>query len=292
MPEISNRIFENYELLATGDGQRLERWKNRVITRPESAAVWSWHDKNALPSWDGLYSGDRATGGKWNWRSPFPDPCVVSYGKLSFLIKPTQSKHLGLFPEQSSNWDWISSTIHSISSTTLRTTPLKVLNLFAYTGGATLAAAAAGASVTHVDAARAMVGWCSENARLSGFGGSSIRYIVEDAVTFLQREIRRGNHYDGIIMDPPSFGRGNKGGLWKLSEHLPFLIDTAQEALSDTPLFLLLNTYSGAIDDLAENMISKRLSRLGGSCHVERLGQTGSLDDQWLPGGLAHRWVA
>jgi len=293
MPEISNRIFENYELLATGEGQRLERWKDRVIIRPESAAVWSWHDKNPLPPWDGLYSGERATGGKWNWRSPLPDPCVVSYGELSFLIKPTQSKHLGLFPEQSANWDWIRSTIRSMSSNTpRRTNPLKVLNLFGYTGGATLAAAAAGASVTHVDAARAMVGWCSENARLSGLGEASIRYIVEDAVTFLQREIRRGNHYDGIIMDPPSFGRGKRGELWKLSEHLPFLIDTAQEALSDTPLFLLLNTYSDVIDDLAENMISKRLSRLGGSCQVEKLGQTGRLDAQWLPGGLAHRWVA
>jgi 23S rRNA (cytosine1962-C5)-methyltransferase len=292
MPEISSRIFENYELLATGEGQRLERWKDRVIIRPESAAVWSWHDKNPLPPWDGLYSGERATGGQWNWRSPLPNPCVVSYGELSFLIKPTQSKHLGLFPEQSANWDWIRSTIRSASSNPLRTNPLKVLNLFGYTGGATLAAAAAGASVTHVDAARAMVGWCSENARLSGLGEASIRYIVEDAVTFLQREIRRGNHYDGIIMDPPSFGRGKRGELWKLSEHLPFLIDTAQEALSDTPLFLLLNTYSDVIDDLAENMISKRLSRLGGSCQVEKLGQTGRLDAQWLPGGLAHRWVA
>ncbi|MCE9542683.1 MAG: class I SAM-dependent methyltransferase [Verrucomicrobia bacterium] len=289
MPEIPNRIFESYELLASGDGQRLEHWKDRVIIRPESAAVWSWHDKNTLPPWDGLYSGDRATGGQWNWRSPLPDPCVISYGNLSFLIKPTNSKHLGLFPEQSTNWDWITSTI---SASTQRTTPVKVLNLFGYTGGATLAAAASGASVTHVDAARAMVGWCSENARLSGLAEATIRYIVEDAVTFLQREIRRGNHYDGIIMDPPSFGRGKGGELWNLSEHLPFLIDTAQEALTENPLFLLLNTYSGVIDDLAESMITKRLSRLGGSCDIVKLGQTGTLDHQWLPGGIAHRWVA
>jgi 23S rRNA (cytosine1962-C5)-methyltransferase len=284
--------WQGYELLSSGDGQKLERWGGRIVLRPETEALWPWNEASAHAEWEGFYSGERATGGKWNWRSPLPDPCVVSYGELSFLIKPTQSKHLGLFPEQSANWDWIRSTIRSTSSTTLRKTPLKVLNLFGYTGGATLAAAAAGASVTHVDAARAMVGWCSENTRLSGLGEASIRYIVEDAVTFLQREIRRGNHYDGIIMDPPSFGRGKKGELWKLSEHLPFLIDTAQEALSDTPLFLLLNTYSGVIDDLAEQMISKRLSRLGGSCHVEKLGQTGRLDAQWLPGGMAHRWVA
>jgi len=284
--------WHGYELLSSGDGQRLERWGGRIVLRPETEALWPWNEGSAHAEWDGHYSGERATGGKWNWRSPLPDPCVVSYGELSFLIKPTHSKHLGLFPEQSANWDWIRSTIRSMSSNTLRTTPPKVLNLFGYTGGATLAAAAAGASVTHVDAVRAMVGWCSENARLSGLGEASIRYIVEDAVTFLQREIRRGSHYDGIIMDPPSFGRGKKGELWKLSEHLPFLIDTAQEALSDTPLFLILNTYSGVINDLAENMISKRLSRLGGSCHVERLGQNGRLDAQWLPGGLAHRWVA
>ena len=152
--------------------------------------------------------------------------------------------------------------------------------------------AAAGAHVTHVDAARAMVGWCSENARLSGLGAAPIRYLVEDAVTFLQREIRRGNRYDGIIMDPPSFGRGKRGELWKLSEHLPFLIDTAQEALAEIPLFLLLNTYSGVIDDLAQSMITKRLSRLGGCCDIVELGQSGTLDHQWLPGGIAHRWVA
>mgnify|MGYP000458645431 CR=1 FL=1 len=281
--------WQGYELLSSGDGQKLERWGGRIILRPETEALWPWKDTTPLPAWDGRYSGARATGGEWSWRSPLPDPCVVSYGELSFLIKPTNSKHLGLFPEQSTNWDWITSMINAV---TPRVTPLKVLNLFGYTGGATLAAAAAGAHVTHIDAARAMVGWCSENARLSDLGEAPIRYLVEDAVTFLLREIRRGNRYDGIIMDPPSFGRGKKGELWKLSEHLPFLIDTAQEALAETPLFLLLNTYSGVIDDLAQSMITKRLSRLGGSCDTVGLGQTGTLDQQWLPGGLSHRWGA
>jgi 23S rRNA (cytosine1962-C5)-methyltransferase len=281
--------WQGYKLLSSGDGQKLERWDGRIILRPETEALWPWKDPSTLPAWDGRYSGARATGGEWNWRSPLPDPCVISYGNLSFLIKATNSKHLGLFPEQSTNWDWITSTI---SASSQRTTSVKVLNLFGYTGGATLAAAASGASVTHVDAARAMVGWCSENARLSGLSEATIRYIVEDAVTFLQREIRRGNHYDGIIMDPPSFGRGKGGELWKLSEHLPFLIDTAQEALTENPLFLLLNTYSGVIDDLAASMITKRLSRLGGSCDIVELGQTGTLDHQWLPCGIAHRWVA
>lgn len=279
--------FKGYELLATGDGQRLERWNDRVVLRPETAAKWAWRTPGALPPWDGCYAGERATGGSWQWKRPLPDPCIIGYENLSFLVKPTNSKHLGLFPEQAANWEWIGETLRSASA---RSAPVKVLNLFGYTGGATLAAASAGASVTHVDAARAMVNWCSENARLSGLGDAHVRYIVEDAITFLQREIRRGNRYDAIVMDPPAFGRGKGGELWKLSEHLPFLIDTAQEVLSEAPLFLLLNTYSGSIDDLAESMISKRLSRLGGSCELVELGMTGNLDRQWLPLGKAHRW--
>lgn len=279
--------FKEYELLATGDGQRLERWQDRVILRPETAAKWAWKNPESLPSWDGRYRGERATGGSWQWKRPLPDPCVVRYDNLSFLVKPTNSKHLGLFPEQAANWNWIRETT---DSSTDRGIAPRILNLFGYTGGATLAAAAAGASVTHVDASKAMVTWCSENARLSDLGDASIRYIVEDALTFLRREIRRGNRYDAIMMDPPPFGRGKEGELWKISEHLPFLIDTAQEVLSDSPLFLLLNTYSDSIDDLAESMISKRLSRLGGNCKVMELGMTGTLDGRWLPLGKAHRW--
>lgn len=284
--------FRGYHILATGDGQRIEQWNDLIILRPETAAKWPWQNQAFLPPWDGRYSGAHATGGAWEWRRPLPDPSVVGYGSpsfpnLSFLVKPTNSKHLGLFPEQAANWEWIRETI---DPSLARSTPIKVLNLFGYTGGATLAAAAAGASVTHVDSSKAMVNWCSENARLSGLGEAPIRYIVEDAVTFLQREIRRGNRYDGIVMDPPAFGRGKGGELWKLSDHLPFLIDTAQEALSDSPLFLLLNTYSDSIDDLAESMITKRLSRLGGSCDTVELGMSGTLDQQWLPLGKAHRW--
>lgn len=279
--------FNGYELLATGDSQRLERWNDCVVLRPETAAKWPWLHAETLPPWHGYYSGERATGGSWHWKSPLPDPCYVGYKNLSFLVKPTKSKHLGLFPEQAANWEWIGETIKSAPA---QTEPVKILNLFGYTGGASLAAVAAGASVTHVDAVRTMVNWCSENARRSGLGESPIRYIVEDAVTFVQREIRRGNRYDGIIMDPPAFGRGGGGELWKLSEHLPFLIDAAQEVLSDIPLFLLLNTYSDSIDDLAEAMISKRLSRLGGISTLAELGMTGTLDRQWLPLGKAHRW--
>ena len=286
---INHPAWNGYELLASGDGQRLERWNNTVILRPESAALWSWKARSSLPAWEGCYSGDRATGGIWNWRHNLHHQCTVSYGDLSFLIRPTNSKHLGLFPEQSVNWDWIRKLIsdqkHGDESQEIR-----ILNLFGYTGGASLAAAAAGARVTHVDATKAMVGWCSENALLSGLDKAPIRYIADDALTFLQREIRRGNRYDGIIMDPPSFGRGKKGELWKLSEHLPFLIDTAQEALSEQPLFLLLNTYSDTLDDIAQSMIAKRLSRLAGSLETIQLSLIGTIDHQKLPCGLSHRW--
>jgi len=286
-PSINHPLWKGYDLLASGNGQRLERWNGTVILRPESAAIWPWKDRASLPAWEGSYSGDRATGGIWNWRHNLLEPCIVSHGDLSFLIRPTNSKHLGLFPEQSDNWNWIRELIGARKH---QGSEVRMLNLFGYTGGASLAAAAAGASVTHVDSAKAMVGWCSENARLSGLAQAPIRYIVEDALTLLLRKIRRGNRYDGIVMDPPSFGRGKKGELWKLSEHLPFLIDTAQEALSEQPLFLLLNTYSDTLDDLAQSMISKRLSRLGGSVETVQLSLIGTMDHQELSCGLSHRW--
>ena len=288
MPSTIPSDWQGYEFLASGDGQRLEQWNDVVTRRPESAALWNWIDQTKLPRCDGSYSGTRATGGSWSWRRPFPEQCVVRHGSLSFLIRPTNSKHLGLFPEQSVNWDWIREKLDGAS----REEPPKVLNLFGYTGGSSLAAASAGAAVTHVDAARAMVSWCSENAKISGLSEAPIRYIVEDALTFLQREIRRGNRYEGIIMDPPAFGRGKGGELWKLSEHLPYLLDSAQEALSDHPLFLILNTYSDALDNLAESLITKRLSRLGGSVERVQLSLKGALDDLRIPCGISHRWCS
>jgi 23S rRNA (cytosine1962-C5)-methyltransferase len=281
-------IIEGYELLASGAGQRLERWRGVVMQRPESAALWSWNDPESLPQWQGHYDGLRATGGRWQWLTPLPDPCIITHGELRFLIKPTTSKHLGLFPEQATNWSWLREIISRAS----RQEPIRVLNLFGYTGGATLAAAKAGASVTHVDAARAMVGWCSENAKLSGLSEAPIRYVVEDAVKYLQREIRRGNHYDGIIMDPPSFGRGKNGELWKLSDHLPQLIQQAREALSENPLFLLLNTYSDLIDELEEHPVSLIEKNFGGSCEPMELSLHGTLDGRVIPCGTSYRWEA
>ena len=279
--------WQGYEFLASGEGQRLERWGDLTILRPESAAQSPWASPEKLPSWEGRYTGDRATGGRWEWRRPLPDPCVVTRGSLSFTVHPTTSKHLGLFPEQAENWDWIAELI---SGAVRHGKSPSALNLFGYTGGATLAAAAAGASVCHVDAVRSVVSWCSANARLSGLGNAPIRYIVEDALTFLRREIRRGKRYDVIVMDPPAFGRGKGGELWKLADQLPLLLETAQEALSASPLFLLLNTYSEHAGDLGEEEISGILTRRGGSCETVEPTLTGSLDGRRLTCGLSHRW--
>lgn len=288
MSDAHATSVQGYEFLASGALQRLERWGGILVQRPESGATWPWNLSADLPSWQGHYNGLHASGGKWQWLTTLPDPCIVRYESLSFQIKPTTSKHLGLFPEQAVNWDWIQKVI---ASAPLRPTPIRVLNLFGYTGGATLAAASTGASVTHVDAARAMVTWCSENAKLSNLASAPIRYVVEDAMKYLQREIRRGNRYDAIIMDPPSFGRGKNGELWKLSEHLPMLLNAARETLSEQPLFLLLNTYSdlthGFSGETPKSMIEQKIR---GNCEVIELGLRGSLDQKWLPCGISYRW--
>ncbi len=276
-----------HELLASGSGQRLEHWCGRVVLRPETAAVWPWAQGKDLPEWDGLYHGNAASGGSWEWRNPLPDASAVHYGNLSFLVKPTASKHLGLFPEQQANWDWVTETLSFASG---KQAP-EILNLFGYTGGATLAAAAAGAAVTHVDASKAMVSWCSDNARLSCLANAPIRYIVEDSMTFLQRDIRRGNRYDAVIMDPPPYGRGKRGELWKLSEHLPSLLEATISVLSETPLFILLNTYTDDLDAEAGELLETMTRSLPGSVKTVPLGLTGSIDARFLPLGKAHRWT-
>lgn len=280
--------MEGHKLLASGDGEKLELWNGRVILRPEISAAWQWTSPAKLPDWDGRYSGDRATGGEWIWKNPLPSPSIIRHGSLSFLIRPTASKHLGLFPEQAPNWEWIRTLLSGMPTGN----PTRVLNLFGYTGGATLAAASSGATVTHVDAAKAMVAWCSENARLSGLGEKPIRYIVDDTLSFLRKETRRGNRYDGIVMDPPSYGRGKGGGLWRLSDHLPLLLESALEVLSERPIFLLLNTYSSEFDRIAGEMLASLLSQRGGKVRSVGLGLTGTLDERLLPAGMAHRWLA
>jgi len=281
--------LNGFELLASGRGQRLERWSDRVILRPETSAIWPWPQGVVLPDWDGLYHGNSASGGHWEWRSSLPESASVHFGRLSFHIRPTASKHLGLFPEQAANWDWIMGMIRQVST---GSPPPRILNLFGYTGGATLAAASAGCAVTHVDSSKAMVTWCSENARLSGMESLPIRYIVEDVLTFLQRELRRGKKYDAVVMDPPAFGRAKGGGLWKLSEHLPSLVDSVHQILSDNPLFLLLNIYSDNLGGLPLDRIAETLNLHGGITVEEPLGLVGTMDGKYLPCGTAYRWSA
>ncbi len=223
--------WKDYEVIDTSDGEKLEKWGRYTLVRPDPQVIWKTEKKNQL--WkraDAGYKRSSSGGGKWS-ENKLPESWTINYGDLRFLIKPMGFKHTGLFPEQAANWDWFSSLIKNAER------PIKVLNLFAYTGGATIAAAKAGASVCHVDASKGMVAQAKENARLSGLENASIRYIVDDCKKFVEREIRRGNKYDGIIMDPPSYGRGPTGEVWKIEENIDEFVELVSEVLSDNPLF-------------------------------------------------------
>ncbi len=230
--------WQDYRILDTSDGEKLEVWKDYSLVRPDPQVIW--HTKKNAALWqraDASYRRSASGGGAWN-RHKLPESWTVSYGELKFLIKPMGFKHTGLFPEQATNWDWFSELIRNAKR------PVRVLNLFAYTGGATVAAAAAGASVCHVDASKGMVAQAKENARLSGLADAPIRYIVDDCKKFVERELRRGNKYDGIIMDPPSYGRGPTGEVWKIEESIDAFVELTAGLLSDEPLFFLLNSYT------------------------------------------------
>ena len=229
--------WKDYELLDTSDGQRLEKWKKYTLVRPDPLVIWNGVKLIPLcKKADGIYSREGG-GGKWV-KLDVPESWNICYKELTFKIKPMGFKHTGLFPEQAVNWDWFSSLIKNAGR------PIKVLNLFAYTGGATVAAAKAGASVCHVDASRGMVQTAKENAALSGLSEAPIRYIVDDCAKFVEREARRGNKYDGIIMDPPSYGRGPSGEVWKLEDNIGKFVSSAAALLSDDPLFFLVNSYT------------------------------------------------
>ncbi len=236
--------WKDYSIIATGDGYKLERWKNVYLLRPDPQVIWSasidmWH----YPALNAVYKRSSKGGGEWEFLKPMPAEWEIAYGDLQFKIKPMGFKHTGLFPEQAVNWDYMASLIRNAGR------PIKVLNLFAYTGGATVACAKAGAEVTHVDAAKGMVERAGENARLSGIE-SGIRYIVDDCEKFVRREIRRGNRYDAIIMDPPSYGRGPNGEMWKIEEKLYAFVRLCKEVLSDRPLFVLINSYTTGLQPM------------------------------------------
>jgi 23S rRNA (cytosine1962-C5)-methyltransferase len=278
--------WKDYEVLDTSGGEKLERWGDYLLVRPDPQVIWS--PPRVHSGWkrpNGHYHRSEKGGGDWEfWQ--LPDEWSISYQSLRFHLKPFSFKHTGLFPEQAVNWDWMAGQIRSAGR------PVKVLNLFAYTGGATLAAAAAGANVTHVDASKGMVNWAKENAAASGLGNAPIRYLVDDCVKFVEREIRRGNHYDAILMDPPSYGRGPKGEMWKLESSLWSFLELVIQLLSDEPLFFLINSYTtGLQPGVLAHLLGLTVGRrFGGTIEAEELGLPTSGNNFILPCGACGRW--
>lgn len=237
--------WKDYSIIATGDGMKLERWGDVYLLRPDPQVIWPERtDMSAYKSLNAIYNRSESGGGGWKILKKMPQEWVVSYGDLKFLVKPMGFKHTGLFPEQAVNWDRMSELIRAANR------PISVLNLFAYTGGATVACLAAGASVCHVDASKGMVERAGENVRLSGLKDKPVRFIIDDCKKFVQREIRRGRKYDAIIMDPPSYGRGPNGEMWKIESELYPLVELCTEVLSDNPLFFLINSYTTGLQPM------------------------------------------
>ena len=281
---ISN-AWKDYELIDASDGERLERWGKYTLIRPDPQVIWQSDKKS--PLWkkaDASYRRSRTGGGAWS-ENKLPESWNISYRDLTFRIKPMGFKHTGLFPEQATNWDWFSELVRNAGR------PIKVLNLFAYTGGATIAAARAGASVCHVDAAKGMVLAARENAALSGLQDAPIRYIVDDCKKFIERELRRGNRYDGIIMDPPSYGRGPTGEVWKLEENIDSFVAMTAGLFSEEPLFFLLNSYTTGLSASAMRYLTglHLLPRFGGKVEAEELGLPVSMTGMAIPCGSSVR---
>ncbi|NNJ29635.1 class I SAM-dependent methyltransferase [Lacrimispora defluvii] len=280
--------WKDYEVIDCSEGEKLERWGNYLLVRPDPQVIWSTPKKETgWTKMNGHYHRSAKGGGEWEFFH-LPEQWTISYKELTFQLKPFSFKHTGLFPEQAANWDWFGDKIKKAGR------PVKVLNLFAYTGGATLAAAQAGAQVTHVDASKGMVGWAKENARSSGLESASIRWIVDDCVKFVEREIRRGNHYDAIIMDPPSYGRGPKGEIWKIEDSIYPFVKLCSQLLSDTPLFFLINSYTtGLAPSVLSYMISTEItSKFGGSVQSDEVGLPVKSSGLILPCGASGRWSA
>lgn len=277
--------WKDYEVIDCSEGEKLERWGNYLLVRPDPQVIWDtpknergWKKMNAH------YHRSAKGGGEWEFFD-LPQQWSIRYNTLVFQLKPFSFKHTGLFPEQAVNWDWFSGKIKQAGR------PVKVLNLFAYTGGATLAAAAAGANVTHVDASKGMVTWAKENAASSGLSDSPIRWIVDDCVKFVEREIRRGNHYDAIIMDPPSYGRGPKGEIWKIEDAVYPLVKLCTQLLTDKPLFFLINSYTTGLQPaVLRYMLSSALQKYKGSVSADEIGLPVTSNGLVLPCGASGRF--
>jgi 23S rRNA (cytosine1962-C5)-methyltransferase len=288
---IANR-WQDYEVLDCSDGEKLERWGRYNLLRPDPQVIWNTpHNHAAWKKLNAHYHRSSKGGGEWEFFN-LPEQWTIDYetsvgAKLTFNLKPFAFKHTGVFPEQATNWDWFSSIIKKESEKR----PIKVLNLFAYTGGATLAAASAGASVTHVDASKGMVTWAKENAVSSGLGDAPIRWLVDDCRKFVEREIRRGSKYDAIIMDPPSYGRGPKGEIWKIEESIFPFIELCTQVLSDDPLFFLVNSYTTGLQPaVLKYMISTALKDFEGTVEAEEIGLPVTASGLVLPCGASGRF--
>ncbi len=279
--------WKDYEVIDCSRGEKLERWGTYLLIRPDPQIIWDTpRAHRGWKKWSGHYHRNAKGGGQWEFFD-LPQQWSIEYEPLTFNLKPFSFKHTGLFPEQAANWDWFGQLIRESSR------PVRVLNLFAYTGGATLAAAAAGANVTHVDASKGMVGWAKENAKSSGLENAPVRWLVDDCMKFVEREIRRGSKYDAIIMDPPSYGRGPKGEIWKIEDAIHPLVKESVKLLSDDPLFFLINSYTtGLAPAVLSYMLSLEVKKkFGGTVEAGELGLPVTESGLVLPCGASGRWM-
>ena len=277
----------DYECLDAGNGEKLEKWKDILLRRPDPQAIWQVNYNHNWKNIDGVYKRNNKGGGNWEFFKKLPDYWTVQYKELTFKVSPTNFKHTGLFPEQAINWDFMMEKIQNSKR------PIKVLNLFAYTGGATMACAKAGASVVHVDAAKGMIEWAKENQKLSHLEDKPIRFIVDDCLKFVKREARRGNTYDAIVMDPPSYGRGPNKEIWKFEDSIYELIEACMPILSENPLFFLINSYTTGISStVLENILKTSLLTHypNGIIDAGEIGLPITRDHLILPCGIYGRW--
>ncbi len=280
--------WKDYEILDMANGEKLERWGNFTLIRPDPQIIWK--EKSFPEKWkmaNATYTRSKTGGGSWNYKKKLPESWQIKYKNLVFNIKPMGFKHTGLFPEQAVNWDWM------IDKIKMSNRPIKVLNLFAYTGGATVACLSAGASVCHVDSSKGMVAWAKENVISSKLGERPVRYIVDDVIKFVKREIRRENVYDVVIMDPPSYGRGAAGEIWQFEENISELVDLCTKVLSKNPLFFLINSYTTGISaEVLGNILKINLKKYKGKITSGEIGLPMTNSNLILPCGIYGRWEA
>ena len=277
--------WKDYELIDASSGERLERWGDIILIRPDPQIVWNTPKKNLL--WKeahARYHRSSSGGGHWETYRRVPDVWQIGYKDLAFRLKPMGFKHTGLFPEQAVNWDWIANAVRSANR------KIKVLNLFSYTGGATLASLSAGAETVHVDASKGMVLWAKDNAAASGLADKPVRWLVDDCLKFVAREIRRGNHYDGIVMDPPSYGRGPNGEIWKIEEQIYPLLTQCRQLLSEQPLFFIINSYTTGLSPAVMMYLLETLELGGGTVSAEEIGLPVTETGLVLPCGSTAVW--